>query len=216
MEKLISYKGNAFHYENRDGNIMVNVTEFVKAFPDKKSNLSHYIESNEIQEYVKILADMQNLRSVDLLEVKKGGVPGATGTWAKRKVALRIAQRISTEFAVWVDLQLEKLLETGHVELSQTALNSVKGTDVLLNSILEMGNADERKKMFEVYRKIEQDEHDKVRCYDELYQEMLDYKVDAIKWRQLNVKKKKSYNRTDADIAVLSLNVNAINAYKHE
>ena len=77
-----------------------------KAFPEK--NLSKIINSNEIQEYIAILSEITNVSSADLLEVRKGGNNKSQGTWAQQKVALRISQKLSSEFAIQVDTHIER------------------------------------------------------------------------------------------------------------
>ena len=56
--------------KNVNGNVYVNLTEFAKLFPNK--NLTHIINSLEINEYCKALSKVQNCSFVDLLIVKKG------------------------------------------------------------------------------------------------------------------------------------------------
>lgn len=102
------------HPEN--GLVYVNLTEFAKPFPNK--NLSQIINSLEIREYICALAEIQNYSSADLLIIRKGGDISQQGTWAHQKVALRVAQKLSPEFAVWVDTKIEELLRTGVATIS--------------------------------------------------------------------------------------------------
>lgn len=53
----------------------------------------------------------------DLLIITRGG--NNPGTWAHQRVALRVAQKLSTEFSIWVDERIEELLTTGHSSLQQ-------------------------------------------------------------------------------------------------
>lgn len=105
---IFEYKGTKITFE-KNGKVMVNVTEFAKAFPEK--NLTHIVQGNEIQEYIETLSKLQNCSLADLLRVERGG--NNPGTWANSKIALRIAQKLSPEFAVWVDVKVEELLTTG-------------------------------------------------------------------------------------------------------
>lgn len=110
--QIFEYKGNKISFEV-NGRVLINVTEFAKSFPDK--NLTQIIQSNEIQKYIEILSKLQNYSLTDLLRVERGG--NNPGTWANSKVALRIAQKLSPEFAVWVDSKIEELLTTGKTQL---------------------------------------------------------------------------------------------------
>lgn len=99
-----------------NGNVQVCVTDFAKAFPNK--NLSTIVNSKEIQEYVSEMSKIKNFSSADLLQVTHGGNAGEQGTWANSKVALRIAQKLSTKFAIWVDEHVEELLTKGSTSIN--------------------------------------------------------------------------------------------------
>lgn len=58
------------------------------------------------------LAAIRNLIASDLLIVENG-----VGTWAHQKIALRVAQKLSTDFAIWGDTKLEELLLTRNTEI---------------------------------------------------------------------------------------------------
>lgn len=117
MGKIFSYNGNKVTMRMQEGVVYVNLTEFAKPFPSK--NLTQIINSQEIKEYISALSELQNYSSADLLIVRKGGNISHQGTWAHQKVALRVAQKLSPEFAVWVDTKIEELLTTGHCSVQQ-------------------------------------------------------------------------------------------------
>lgn len=108
---ILNYNGNSIHLENSNGEVLINLTEMARSFPRK--NLAQILSSVEIQEYISALAEIQNYISTDLLQVRKGGDITKQGTWAHKKVALRVAQKLSPEFAVWVDTKIDELLTTG-------------------------------------------------------------------------------------------------------
>ncbi|MBW4666456.1 MAG: KilA-N domain-containing protein [Cyanomargarita calcarea GSE-NOS-MK-12-04C] len=72
------------------------------------------------KEYLKVLQNKHYADSHNgqLIDSSVGGTPETTGTWVYRKVALRLAQWLSPEFAVQVDEWVEELLTTGKVELT--------------------------------------------------------------------------------------------------
>lgn len=114
--QVFNYNGsNVPMTRNENGVVYVNLTEIAKAFPNK--NLSKIVNSIEIKEYCKALAEITNVSSADLLIVSKGGDVSKQGTWAHQKVALRVAQKLSPDFAVQVDTWIEELLTKGKVEL---------------------------------------------------------------------------------------------------
>jgi len=108
---ILNYNGNSIHLERSQNDVMINLTEMAKSFPRK--NLAQIISSHEIQDYIKALTEIQNYISTDLLQVRKGGDISKQGTWAHKKVALRVAQKLSPEFAVWVDTKIDELLTSG-------------------------------------------------------------------------------------------------------
>ena len=108
-----NYEGTEITLFQGDRGVMVNLTEVAKAFPEK--NLSTIVNSQEIKEYVKKLAAIKNYIATDLLIVTNG-----VGTLAHQKVALRVCQKLSTEFAIWVDTKIEEFLQSGFSQLPQT------------------------------------------------------------------------------------------------
>jgi phage antirepressor YoqD-like protein len=104
------YQGTQISFE-LGADVMVNLTDVAKAFPNK--NLTQIINSQEIKDYCTALSKLQNYSFADLLLVRKGAPELGGGSWAHQKVALRVAQKLSPEFAVWVDTKLEELLSTG-------------------------------------------------------------------------------------------------------
>ena len=133
--QIFDYKGSMITFE-KNGQTMVNVTDFAKAFPDK--NLSDIVNGKEISEYIEALSKIGNSSFDDLLTVRKGAPSLGGGTWANSKVALRIAQKLSPEFAVCVDIKLEELLTTG-----QTSIKEVSRKE-LAQMIIDLENEKER------------------------------------------------------------------------
>lgn len=114
--QVYNYNGNNITFQLGNGDVMVNLTDVAKAFPDK--NLTTIVNSLEIQEYIKRLSKLKNYSLADLLIVKRGGIAGTNGTWAHQKVALRVVQKLSPDFAIWVDEKIEELLRNGVATIS--------------------------------------------------------------------------------------------------
>ena len=129
MGKVFSFNGNEVTMRLQDGTVYVNLTEFAKPFPGK--NLSTIINSQEIKDYCKALSEIKNFSSADLLIVSKGGDVSKQGTWAHQKVALRVAQKLSPDFAVWVDTKIEELLTTGVTTASDDDAAIAHAMDIL-------------------------------------------------------------------------------------
>lgn len=93
---------------------MVNLSSMAKSYPEK--NLTQIVNSQEINDYCNSLSKLQNYSLADLLIVRRGG--DNPGTWAHRLVAIRVAQKLNSDLAVWVDMRIEELLTTGVATVS--------------------------------------------------------------------------------------------------
>lgn len=121
MNNLIVREWNGKTIRQREDGY-INATDMCQAC-DKK--FSHWWENKSTQQYLQALSESVGItastttsESQGLVEVIKGGNAQEQGTWIHRKVALRLAQWLSPEFAVQVDAWIEELLESGKVELS--------------------------------------------------------------------------------------------------
>lgn len=108
VKSIEMYNGTEISFL-KGNDVMISLTNFAKAFPDK--NLTQIINSQEIKDYCLSLTKLQNYSLADLVQVRRGGAN--PGTWANQKVALRVAQKLSPDFSVWVDTKLEELLTQG-------------------------------------------------------------------------------------------------------
>ncbi|QII69998.1 phage antirepressor protein [Apibacter sp. B3706] len=123
--QIFIFNGNKITFQFGNGDIMVNVTEFAKAFSNK--NLSQIINSKEIKDYISELSAIQNYIASDLLIVENG-----RGTWAHQRVALRIAQKLSTKFSIWVDERIEELLRHGLTATPQKIDELIQNPDLVI------------------------------------------------------------------------------------
>ena len=97
------------------------------------------------KEYLKALENKHCCDSSngELIDSKVGGSAETTGTWVHRKVALRLAQWLSPEFAVQVDEWIEELLLKGKVDLTQQPVQQLPPADIrvsnLSNALISVG-----------------------------------------------------------------------------
>ena len=79
------------------------------------------------KEYLKVLQDKHYVNSHNgPIESKVGGIPETTGTWGDRRVAMRLAQWLSPEFAIQVDEWIVELMTTGTVSIVQPVAQPVR------------------------------------------------------------------------------------------
>ena len=136
LTKIFDYEGNNITFHLGNGDVMVNVTEFAKSFPDK--NLTQIVNSLEIKEYVEEFSKLQNYSLADnqLIRVIRGG--NNPGTWTHQRIALRIAQKLSTRFAIWVDDRIEELLKLGFTATPQTIEDMIANPDIIIQMATQL------------------------------------------------------------------------------
>lgn len=141
MSSIINfdYKGSQISFE-KGKNVMVNLTSMAKPFPEK--NLTQIINSQEINDYCISLSKLQNYSLADLLIVRRGD--NNNGTWAHRLVAIRVAQKLNSDFAVWVDMRIEELLTTGVATVSNDD-EAIAYAMQVLNRRLEAAKAEKER-----------------------------------------------------------------------
>ncbi len=165
--KIFNYNGTDVPMTRTDSHIVyINLTEVAKAFPNK--NLTQIVNSQEIKEYCESLSKLQNYSLADLLIVKRGG--NNSGTWAHQKVALRVAQKLSSDFAVWVDTRIEELLQVGMTATPATLEAMLSNPDLVIGMATQLKQL--RAENAEKQAKIEADApkvefHDKIIASDD-------------------------------------------------
>lgn len=102
----------AFDFAN--GQLMVNATEMAKPFGKAPKD---FLRTQSAQEYIRAFSDRLKCPTDEVVKIVQGGVSESQGTWFHQKIALRFAQWLSPEFAIWVDEKIEELLTTGKTEL---------------------------------------------------------------------------------------------------
>ena len=145
MGNVFSYNGSNITMRNENGIVYVNLTEFAKPFPNK--NLTQIINSQEISEYCNSLSKLQNYSLADLLIVRRGG--NDNGTWAHQKVALRVAQKLSPDFAVWVDTKIEELLTKGNTSIQSQYNVPQSFSEALMLAAKQQQRIEEQQKLIE-------------------------------------------------------------------
>jgi hypothetical protein len=89
----------------------LNATQIAKHF---NKRVQHYLDSDRTQEYIQELTKAANpaLTENQLVIVKKGGKVGESGTWLHPKLTIDFARWLSAKFAIWCDMQIEKILHS--------------------------------------------------------------------------------------------------------
>ena len=97
--------------------IWMNATDIAKHHGRPVTN---WVRNSSTEEYVTALksrySEMNNGKNQEFLKILQGGT--YQGTWIHQKLAIRFAQWLSPEFAVWVDERIEELLTTGKTSIT--------------------------------------------------------------------------------------------------
>lgn len=104
----------AFDFNGNE--LMVNATEMAKPFG---KGAKDFLKNSTTQEYIEVFCKRRNILLTDAVKVIHGG--NNNGTWFHQKIALRFAQWLSPDFAIWVDEKIEELLTKGKTELVTTS-----------------------------------------------------------------------------------------------
>lgn len=87
--------------------MMISLTDMAKA---NGKEAWRWLDLESTKSYLAVIAKLGKNEVIT-----KQGVNG--GTWASKRVAIRFAQWLSDEFAIWVDTQIEELLTKGVVAM---------------------------------------------------------------------------------------------------
>lgn len=148
------YKGSQISFE-KGKDVMVNLTSMAKAYPEK--NLTQIINSQEINDYCNSLSKLQNYSLADLLIVRRGG--NNNGTWAHRLVAIRVAQKLNSDLAVWVDMRIDELMRYGMTATPQTIDNILADPDNAIKILTALKEERKKNKLLEDQNHVYQSEH---------------------------------------------------------
>lgn len=146
LSKTFSYRSSNVRMKKVNGTVFVCLTDMAKGFPSK--NLTNIINSKEMTDYLQTLSRLQICSLADLLQVKNGG-DGSQGTWAHRKIALRVAQKLSPDFAIWVDDRIEELLTYGMTATQPTLDEMVDNPDLVIKLATQLKHEREEKARLE-------------------------------------------------------------------
>lgn len=105
MSKLIikQYCNQSITFDPSE-DVLINLTEMAKV---NGKEVKRWLELDSTKRYIEALAQRTGKTTFDFIIIKQGN---NGGTWANRKVAIRFAQWLSDDFAIWVDTQIEELL----------------------------------------------------------------------------------------------------------
>lgn len=138
--QVFEYEGKRITFDFGDGSEMVNATQMIKAFPNKKMN--NFLRTSQTKEYIKIYSQSAKKRhgnDYEVLRVVRGGNDASLrGTWMDQRLALKFSAWLSPYFEDWVYNVITELLTTGSVTLSDNEMIvNKKNYYFMLNKIFD-------------------------------------------------------------------------------
>ena len=136
MAKLIKadFDGQAMQFND---NGMFNATVAAEAMGKR---LDHWLSNKETQDYIAAL----NTRNLGDLIITKKGRNG--GTWLHQKLAVAFARWCSVDFAIWCDLQIDKIIHGERESVDWGMLrHASKSSNKVCNEILQMVRSEQGK-----------------------------------------------------------------------
>ena len=87
----------------------INATAIAKQFNKVPKD---YLRTDSTKEYIKAIGHICLINENQIVTIKKGSSENGGGTWLHPKLAISFARWLSADFAVWCDLQIEKILHS--------------------------------------------------------------------------------------------------------
>jgi|GEM_PF-392306 len=122
----------------------INATQIAKQYGKKPDD---YLKSDRTKDYISALIDSLfpvagnpvteqkstslkiEVKQNQLVRIKNGGRDGEKGTWFHPKLAIDFARWLNAKFAVWCDLQIEKILKGKTVDIDPINTPTQKPND---------------------------------------------------------------------------------------
>jgi hypothetical protein len=107
MEKIkeLTFGGQEIHVGLENTDIMINATEMGKCFGKLPKD---FLGTEQTQNFISALCRKDNIPFDKVVMVSKGGKN--LGTWMHRKLALKFASWLSSDFELWVYDVIEKIM----------------------------------------------------------------------------------------------------------
>ncbi len=128
----LAFNNNPIHI-SRDA--WFNATDMTRAFNKRPAD---WLKQKETKGYIALLCKRYKVTENHFIKTQKG--KGRAGTWLHRKLAIRFAQWLSAEFAIWCDEVIEEII-SGSWQQERDASKAYYRmmTDTLQQSRLDQG-----------------------------------------------------------------------------
>ena len=126
---IFEYNGNPVSFKKEEGRIMINATVMAQNY---NKSAKDFLKTGPTREYLDKLSERTGILSTDLVQVTKGGDVTSQGTWMEQRVAVRFAQWLDADFAIWVDERVIELFQVGFTATNTTIQDLVDNPDLVI------------------------------------------------------------------------------------
>ena len=142
-DRIISkvFNGHQILFDKIETQIYLNATKTAKFFQTSKGNskdVNEWLNSKATKEY---LAEMSKIVTPEkfgrLVIVVNSGTVAERGTWIHKKLIVFFARWLSSEFAVWCDVQIEDIVASKNLEIAPKPKNLISVSDSELDRELK-------------------------------------------------------------------------------
>jgi hypothetical protein len=127
------FQGHHIGFELINGDIMVNATEMMKAFPNKR--MSDFLDSQQVKNFISGCIKNGNSRFISIEKEEDLVVSKQkSGTWMHRVLALKFAAWLDVDFEIWVYSTIDEIL-FGHFRRIEESLKESAKRQTRLESL---------------------------------------------------------------------------------
>ena len=109
---VFDYNGNSIPFELTGNDVMINATEMIKLFKNKRIN--DFLRNKQTQELINQIVSETGIHATEIVRVVKGGIPRNQGTWMHRKLAIAFAMWLSPVFYSWCLGKIDEIINQGY------------------------------------------------------------------------------------------------------
>jgi hypothetical protein len=208
---ILTYKGSEIQQREEDS--YVNATQMCVGNGKK---VNDWLRLEQTNAYIQGISTITGIPAIELVITKQGSPTLGGGTWIHPKLAIELGRWISVDFAIWCDMHIKTLLETGKTEIEpikpKTALELAKEQVKLLEQL-------------EIQQSIIEEQEKDLLRQSEVIDELFDYSSILRIAIYNNVSEKNfSYHRLKAVSKMLKLKIKSApcprfgkkNLYSHD
>jgi hypothetical protein len=137
MSNLVTLQYNDISVIFQSDDAYINATLIAKSFGKQPAD---YLKQKRTIEYIEGVKRNRLTEQNQLVRVIQGGSSDEQGTWLHPKLAIDFARWLNVDFAIWCDMEIEKLLK------KEVTVKPMSQIEALLQSVQLMVDIEHRQK----------------------------------------------------------------------